>query len=201
MEIPFTRTKKGLTLVEVLLTVSLVAVVSLAIFHALANGLKLWQRSNAFALEEDVAIFFAKLESDLKNSFVYFPWPFEGKETRLTFPTLMILPADKVKTAGQLVYERQMGRVEYFWDAADETIYVRQANYGLAMKDEFFPERPVLTGVSKVRFEYYRPPSGGENADASRALLPYWVKVSLVLKGEPQEQPLERIMILPQGGS
>ena len=60
---------EGLTLIEILLVLSLVSIISIALYKALRNGLQVWERSRYLVVEEDIAIFFDKITQDIKNSY------------------------------------------------------------------------------------------------------------------------------------
>ena len=180
------QTRKAFTLVESILVVSLIAVVGVAVYHALANGLDVWKRSRAFSSDEDVAIFFDKFERDLHNAFRYRTLPFKGEAKSITFPTIVHVPVDpKHPTWNREEYVDLMGVVEYSYDAAQESLYRRQANYGQATQGKFEEARPLAGRIHSLSFRYYYPSPGeekGELVDEYEGELPSAVYVALEMQ-------------------
>ena len=83
--------RRAMTLMEILIVVSLIAMMSVAIFNALSNGMKIWKRSQQMVIEEDIAVFFDKIAHDIRNAFVFSQFRFEGDELRFAFPTMVYL--------------------------------------------------------------------------------------------------------------
>ena len=137
------------TLIEMLLVVSILAMMSLSLFHALSSGLSIWERSTGFVVEEDIAIFLDKIGEDLRNSFPYSKMPFVGKGTLLRFPTRI----RTFRAQDQEILER-MGEVEYYYDLEKKSLFRRQLSYGQALRGDAGKERLVLSAVL-VHFAYY----------------------------------------------
>lgn len=196
------RRSGAFTLVETALVVSIVAVIGLAVFHALANGLEVWKRSRALSADEDVAIFFDKLERDLHNSFRYQKLPFKGDGLHLTFPTIVHAPVDPKHPEWDTdEYVDLMGLVEYRFDASEQGVYRRQANYGQAMSKEFEDPRLLAGHIKGLRFRYYYINPGdekGELVDEYEGELPSAVLVMLEFD-EPTggTRTLTRLVNLP----
>ena len=147
--------KKGMTLMEILIVMSLLALVSLAIYHSLSNGIRVWERNRELVVEEDVVIFFDKLTQDLRNTYFYSKINFKGDEFRFSFPTIVYTPADKRSNIPEGEFIEQMGRVEYYYDFNDNTLYRRQANYSQALNERFGRPRALVTSVDRIKFRYH----------------------------------------------
>lgn len=145
--------KKGFTLVEMVLVTSLIAVISLALFHSLVNGLKVWEISMVYNGEEDASIFFDKISQDLRNATDYSLIKFDGSEDKLSFAT--IVKTVDSRATPQTEYISQIGKVEYEFDKLHNTLLRRQGNYGQAISGEFDPARPLFEAVKFVKFSYY----------------------------------------------
>ncbi len=147
--------RRAFTLIEMLLVASLLSVTGLAVYHAIANGLRVWEYSRRYSSEEDVAIFFEKISSDLHNVYAYSLIPFEGKANQIFIPTIVTMPADKKAMDPDQMVE-QIGAVEYFLQKGKKTIYRRQRNYSqaLALK-KFFDGRALAAPVENLRFTYF----------------------------------------------
>jgi prepilin-type N-terminal cleavage/methylation domain-containing protein len=145
---------KAFTLIEMLLVASLLSVTGLAVYHAISDGLRVWEYSRRYSSEEDVAVFFEKLSADLQNTYRYSAIAFDGKENKILIPTIVRTPVDKeISASGDLV--EQMGCAEYFLQTGEKAIYRRQANYSQSLKKKFAPARALAAPVEKLHFKYY----------------------------------------------
>lgn len=142
------------TIVEMTLVVSLMAMVGLAVYQSITNGLKVWQRAGKMSYEEDLAVFFDKLSTDIHNTFVFAKLPFQGKESVLSFPTIIRTAADSKGTSKAEVYVEQLGAVQYRFDPLTKTLVYAQANYSQSLKEKFGRPRVLLTSVYSLAFSY-----------------------------------------------
>ncbi len=154
--------KKGLTLMETLIVVSLIAMTSMAIYSSLSNGLKVWKKTQQLVVEEDIVIFFDKLSQDLRNTYLYAKFNFDGGKQRITFPTrIQRLPDQRIKNARQ-DYVSQLGKVEYYYDGLKDIIYRREANYSQALNGKFSKKRILVRHIRAVHFKYFYYAEGKE---------------------------------------
>jgi prepilin-type N-terminal cleavage/methylation domain-containing protein len=82
------RKSSGFTLIELLIAVSLAAIVILGIYSAFQSGTSSYEKINAsIDASERARLVFARLEADLRNSFIYSAQEarFSGKATSLDF--------------------------------------------------------------------------------------------------------------------
>ena len=197
----FSTNRKGFTLVEVLLVVSLMSLITFSIYNAFANGLRVWERGQRLVMEEDIAIFFDKLESDARNSFPYSLIPFSGKETSVSFPSLVrVLVASKTEQ-GKIAYSKQIGQVEYSFDSTKNILYRRESNYSQATQQKFAPGRTILSSVRDVQFKYFfsSAKKGLSKTDLADEL-PSSIQVAVSYwdaQGNPRE--MSRLVNLPLG--
>lgn len=154
--------EKGVTLMETLIVVSLIAMTSMAIYSALANGLKVWKRTQQLVVEEDIVIFFDKLSQDLRNTYFYAKFNFDGGKQKITFPAIIqMLPDKQIRGAGQ-DYVSQLGKVEYYYDGLEDIIYRRQANYSQSLSGRFSKKRALVRNIQAVNFKYFYYAEGRE---------------------------------------
>ena len=191
---------RGFTLIEMLLVTSLMAMTSLAVYHALANGLKVWQISNRYAQEEDIAIFLDKISLDLRNAVNYSLIKFEGKKASLSFATVVRTLADPAQSY-QTEYFPQIGRVEYQFDQSKGTIFRWQTNYGQALAQKFGPSRPLVHSIRDVKFSYYIPESDqisfkDETKDWPMGV---FIEVSFSNKKGEEQNTLSKLVNIPSG--
>ncbi|HSV43921.1 MAG TPA: hypothetical protein VLJ10_05135, partial [Candidatus Bathyarchaeia archaeon] len=83
---PFLANKISFTLIELLLVASLLSLISVSLYQALSNGLRVWQYTRRLSVEEDVMIFLDKLSADLRNSFDYSLFFFDEGKNYVSFP-------------------------------------------------------------------------------------------------------------------
>lgn len=192
--------RRGFTLIEILLTVSLVSLCSLAIYHVFAGGVKLWARSQYFAVEEDVAIFLDKFSEDLRNSFYYKGINFKGMQGQLTVPAFVTTQADERSLDADEGPVTQIGAVKYYYDYETHTIHRAQANYSQALNGRFADDRVLVKSVTGLRFIYYIP--GAEGVDPYNKMedvIPSAVYVEIKYNDGRSEQQTGRFISIPVG--
>ena len=175
------RYQRGFTLLETVLVVSLLSVVSLAVYNAIANGLRVWQRSQQFLLEEDAALFLDKLEYDLQNGLDYSLLAFDGAVRKISFPAVVRTWQDqRIAGSAQPELIEQIGMVQYSYDKIDRTVFRSQANYSQALNGKFGEARPLVSPLSGLKFSFLVV-SGKETKWQQRAAgqLPRAVKVEI----------------------
>ncbi len=193
------KKQTALTLVEVLLVSAMIGVVSLALYQALSNGLRIWERSRVSCVEEDAMFFLDKLTMDLRNAFTFSLFEFEGEQDRIVFSTIVAVPMAASGSDEAVVYIDQIGRVEYGFDAERKAVFRRQANYGQAVKNEFGPRQVLANPVISVSFKYFmRGELGLSERQLDQEGLPEAVEVLLQytdIHGQTQE--MRRMINLP----
>lgn len=195
------RPVRGFTLVELLVAIALLAVVTLATAATLTSGWMVWQRLQAYEVQDQwVMVFFHQIRRDLSNARLFAPVGFHGEYDTLSFPALV--PAGE----GFQTIPEELGRIGYFFETAKQRLCRSQTPYRMVsrkgLKDSF---QTVLTGIDRVRFSYYAWDSlneGGTWADSlSSTQLPLAVKVEIQYKdasnGIRKDQSL--IVYLPAG--
>lgn len=145
-----TENLTGLTLVELLITVSLVALIAGAVVATFAGGIQVWQRLQVYgAREQWVQTAFHQLRRELRNARRFEPIRFEGTYDVFSFPALVSTGLEE----GLQVEE--VGQVGYFFDSPRRTLCQSQHPYRVLrrfrLKDSC---SPVLTGIDRLRFSY-----------------------------------------------
>lgn len=167
------RRARGLTLVELLVTVSFVVLVAAAVAATFAGGMRVWGRLQAHGIQGlwlQVAL--AQLRQDLRNARHFTPIPFEGRHDRVSFPALLPATAD----AETAVWE--LGQRGYFFDGHRRTLCRAQQPYRLLRQTRLQEAcQPVLTDISQVRFSYYKV----ESATATTSWQDSWSSTELPL--------------------
>ncbi|MFH1593563.1 MAG: prepilin-type N-terminal cleavage/methylation domain-containing protein [Candidatus Omnitrophota bacterium] len=136
----------GFTLVEILMVVSMLAVVSLAIYSTFNNGMKIWQRVNRSLPEEDIGIFFDKMNGDLKNTLHFANLEFTGDKKRLEFVTLV---------TSRRFNNTTVGKVVYFYDRSEKTLQREEKDFAHIYNEEEGAIKQALKNIKGVNFQYY----------------------------------------------
>lgn len=178
--------RAGVTLVELLVTVSLMALMGAAIVAVLSGGLRVWQRARTFGTQGQFALLAVdRLRRDLHNVRRSARIPFEGAYDRCAFAA-----------AGQSAVDGsplpEMGRLGYFLDEPRRRLCRSFVPYRL-MRTRDLTDRcqPVLEDVTRARFSYRGSSTDTQPSDWSEhwdALLPpRAVKIALTV--QPPREP------------
>jgi len=192
--------QRGMTLLEILIVVSLISIISIVLFSSLATGLRVWERSRRSLIEQDIVIFLDKISQDIRNSFIYSLIPFQGGEDRLSFPTIVYIPADPYSGLSEGTYVDQIGKVEYYFEILDKGLYRRAANYSQAISDLYGTPRKLVEIIDQLKFHYYYLSEKGELY--SRATLegvPLGVEISVVFSDSLGERVMRKYIDVPLG--
>ncbi len=193
--------KRGMTLMEILIVVSLMSMLSLAIYKSLTNGLRVWERSNQMVVEEDILVFFDKMARDVKNAYRHSLVLFEGGMMTFAFPSVVSILPDVQSGLPEDVFVEQLGKVEYYYDTLHKTINRRQAGYGQALQRQFSPPRIMAQSVDRVRFLYYY--LADQNELVSEKVLdtmPNGVEVIVKFSDAKGTRELKKYISIPIGG-
>ncbi len=194
------KRRKGFTFVEVLLVISLMAIVLVAVFQAMAMGITLWDRiTNAFQ-EEDTILFFEKLTRDLRNSFRYSSFDyFQGDESELGMATL-VRTFIREKKNTEVSYIDGIGMVTYFWDPVKHIITRRERNYNQILKEKDGKEDALVSNVLSLRYKYFvKTQFGYEWKTKLKGIIPASVMVIVETITKGKRSVLTRVINIPQG--
>lgn len=191
----------GFTLIEILMVTSLMAVLGLAIYRSVINGLKIWERNSLDSNAEDVAIFLDKIAYDLRNTLRHSSVPMFGNATAVSFSTMVRTLEDERKraTISVITYIDQIGRVEYYYDEVRGSLMRRQANYSQALDRTFGEGRELVKSIRGLQFSYFLPGDGGpQGRETIQGEVPYAVKVSVTfLERTGGVRTMERLILIP----
>jgi len=143
-------TGRGFTLVELLVTTSLMALVGSATVGALAGGVRVWERARAFDAQEQAALIAGhRLRRDLHNVRRFSPVPFHGAYDRWTAAAVDASPVRDEVVA-------ELGQFGYFLDERAHRLCRSFIPYRL-LRAQRMTDRchSVLEGVRRVRFSYF----------------------------------------------
>ena len=143
--------RSGFTLLELLVTVSLMALVAGATMAVLGGVFHVWDRAqNRGMFEQELQISFEAIQRDLHNARPFRLIPFKGSYDTFSFPILM----ETVWEDGSSV--REVGRQAFFFDGYKRQLCRTKHSYrGLKARSVKQGGRSVLSGIDRLRFAYY----------------------------------------------
>jgi prepilin-type N-terminal cleavage/methylation domain-containing protein len=213
----------GFTLIEVIITTVLMAVVGLAAYKAYTQGVLVWARAQQTSRQEKAIMFIEKVSRELKDSFSFKPISFTAEEARISFSGL-ILKYDwdwsnkqgesKSDLSGAPITSTLLPlltKVTYEYKSDEGTISRLQEIYAYPDLDElkmnpdaFKKEEPkiILDDVEKLLFSYAMTKTTTTELEFrndfsvdEKIQLPYAVKIELKLKS--MRAPLKRTIFIP----
>ena len=140
------KPQHAFTLIELVIVAAIVSVISLAIYSALNNGLKIWQKANQQLVEEDLNLFFDKFSRDLRNVLKFTDIGFSGNAERLEFAAIIDSPRLQKRTVGEVVYSFDPGAGILNREQRDFS-HIFDGKPGIVMQ--------ALKNISSVKFNYY----------------------------------------------
>ena len=175
---------RGFTLVELLVTVALMALVAGTCLAVLGGGMRVWRRATAYGTQEQsVLVAFDRMRRDLENARRFSPVPFEGRYDQPTFAQV-----ERVDSDSQNPYE--LGQLGYFLNERQHLLCRSFVPYRsmkrVKLKDHC---QPILEGVAAARFSYFGTTEEGEAGWSQRwhsKELPSAVRVSLTIGEDAQ---------------
>jgi prepilin-type N-terminal cleavage/methylation domain-containing protein len=194
------RQKIAMTLIEMLIVVSIVAVLSAALYQALGGGIRVWHKANEVIIEEDVLVFFEKFNRDINNICFFSQFSLSGGEMSFSFPSILQVYGDKnnPSVAGNII--DQIGMVEYYFDLNNRQIARRQADYPRSLEYKWDEPLPLLKNVKQFRFQYFYQTDNGEHiSDIAQNAIPAGVELKLEIEGTRGVRTFERYFNIPMG--
>lgn len=139
------KESSAFTFVEMVIVSAMVAVVALAIYATLSNGVKVYKRVSAPLSDEDVLIFLDKFSKDVKNSLTYSGISASGAPEKLEIVTLVNSPRFPGKT---------IGKVAYFFSRSGKMLQREQYDFSQVYKGEGILTE-TIKNVESCGFKYY----------------------------------------------
>ncbi|MBU1125286.1 MAG: type II secretion system protein GspJ [Candidatus Omnitrophica bacterium] len=180
-----------MTLVELLIVAGLAAIISLALYSVLGNGLQVWKRTQKVFIEEDVLVFFEKLSSDLNNGIHFNGLDFGGNSENFECATLIYDPLFSAYTIGKTLYSYE----------SSGAITRTQKNYSQIFTGEEVAASRLVPQVASARFSYYVFDAQKEEYTwqpyYSSPRLPAAIRVELELQGDNVERIFTKTVAIP----
>jgi len=199
--------KKAFTLIEILISVTVVSLIGVTLYSVFANGINAWRRGNENGnYERNIRFTSEKIARELRNVFKFSEIAFEGTEDSVMFPALILSKPNYDEDNTKAHYE--VGRIAYFYDKGKDVLYREEKVFPEVVNEEKIDEGKVLIqNLSKLEFNYcYLDNATGtykwkndwkkEEQDS----IPQAVKMKLSFKkGVAKEDEFSRIIFIPIG--
>ena len=168
------------TLIELLISISILSIVMLAVYSAFALGINTYQRFNDVNLNERKAVLgLEKIGDELRQCLDFPAIGFRGSKEKFSFPGL--------SPTGQIV------KISYSFDLNKKILYRQQQTQKeiLELEEEPSDEEPLfkefLSSVEDLNFSYYYFDKQQEEyrwVDSCEQDLPLSVKIKLTVEDE-----------------
>lgn len=190
------NSKRAFTLIELLIVMTILAVISLAIYAMLNNGLKIWEKvNNKHSIEEDIDISFEKFAHDLRNCMQFSGIKFIGTPEHLEFASIVNSPALRCNTIGQILY---------VYDEETKQLERIQRDYSQIYSKEEGLSRPLLGDLTSVEFSYYVQEENSKKRvwvqESPVGKIPLAVRIELQLTNGTETSTFTKTVSIPVGG-
>jgi len=199
MNLPPYRTaasRRGFTLLELLVVCGILAVVVGAVVACIASGIRVWDRAQTISvLETRSLIGLELLERDLRNAFVFYDIGFRGDSYTVSFPGSIWSDDSASTTASEGADTRVLAKISYSYNRADATL-ARSASAYPGDGDSLTRTETVIRSLDDMRFEFFE---GGERTELwdSATNMPDRIDISLSMASGTDRLDIERTVLLP----
>ena len=144
------RCRQGFTMIELLITACLIALLSAAVFSALMRGMDVWKRVRFIdRTEDDMRLRLEKFSREIRTTFNFTSIAFTGEKDKITFSTTIHLP-----DAEGLPIDH-IGKVTYLYRPEEKILYRRQEDYSELFQPPKAPFEQFIAPVEEAVFEFY----------------------------------------------
>lgn len=141
----------GLTMIELLVSISILTVLLAAILMTLYSGLLVWERASGYDMKRmETMLALESLEKEVRNTFPFHAIEFKGSPSGMKFAGVINVTTDGVRI-------QRFCEIKYDFDPTAHT-FRRQSRiypFGLSGGDESLA---VLSGVDVVKVSYASTP-------------------------------------------
>jgi len=188
---------KGFTLLELLITTSLIALMGLAIYSTFARGVMVWERgSKTDIVEQEARFTLQNLAKELRNSFKFSGIKFSGTKDAISFPTYV-----NTARVGEAP-KWEIGRVSYFYDSSKKSFFCREASYVDLFQDDLPKAREIVSQVNDLEINYYFFDAIGKtykwkNSWSDKETFPLGVRIALTTGSGEEGKEFVKTVYLP----
>ena len=157
------RAPSGFTLIEMLVSLSLLGAVSATTVAILSGGVRVWQRAGGGAwTTQHVQVAWDEIQRDLRQARHFSLLPFAGRSDLVAFAALV--DVEEMNDEHQLITHTELGRIGYYADLHRRLLCRSSVPFRDAERHRVREScSPVLADVRRVRLRYYGtdPDRGG----------------------------------------
>ncbi|MCK5288693.1 MAG: prepilin-type N-terminal cleavage/methylation domain-containing protein [Candidatus Omnitrophica bacterium] len=194
--------RKSFTILELLVSLMIFSLVSVAVYSVLSNGIAVWRKGNINNKQEiRVRIALEKMSRRLRNSFKFKTIPFEGTSESIKFPSFIERAIEDNNTL-------EMGQIIYFFNDNKKGLFQEEKTYPeLFQQGENDSSLEIISGVKNWTFSYcYLDNATGEYKwkddwkKEDQDTYPKAVRIEcLIVLGGNIEKDISKIIFMPMG--
>lgn len=194
--------RRGFTLVEILLVSALMGLIVLSVARAFSNGLGLWQRADQMNRMSTIGYVFEEMAQDLRHGLNLDTLLLVGDAHHMIIPSIVIVPMDSQSSRAAEVVGEMPGSVEYQFDPQTKNLIRYKRNYGEAIRQEEIKGEVILSQVEDVILTYqYLGEKGIEVKSSLENGWPFAVNIEIKIKDGQDERLLSRSFPVFVGGA
>ena len=163
------RSKPGFTLIELLVVSAIIGLVMVAISACLMGGIRVWDRTQTFAVVEANAVIGLRImEKDLMNTFPFYGIRFDGGAAGLSFPGLVLQKPGGPDSRDKVEVQERIGAVKYWFDSQKEAWFRQEVAYPQPREASPARAEELLPHLKSVDLQYYAPVRHGQGGEWQR---------------------------------
>ncbi len=190
------RNRSGFTLLEILLAVTLTAIISLSVYSLFSSSVNVMIRMNQANADEDINIFCEKMGRDLENVVRYHPIPFVGKQDQFSFASPFLFGSHEGENKG-------VGQLTFLYDSSSESIQRRQDNLNQVYSEKLSKPITIFQHIINARFTYFAFDKNEKRyrwyEEYDETELPCAVRLQLEFLNGDKKIELTRTFFIPAG--
>lgn len=138
--------RRAFTLVEMLIVTAILGFVTLTLYSALSNGIRVWQRVRQPAAGEEVVLFLEKFTIDMRNAFAFKGLSCKGETTMFESATIVTSPRLQNTT---------VGKVSYIYNKDSKTLRREIYDYSAVVNGDAPQSSNIISGLEDFTFQYF----------------------------------------------
>ena len=193
------QTDDGITLVELLVTISILGIIALAFFSTFAIGMNAYARlRNDTTTRTDVLLSLEKMESSLRNIPAFSEIEFVGNSSRISFPGFIKSNDSENKN------DLSLGCVSYYFDDQTGALKKQEEDYTEAISLSGYQANNTecLANIENIEFTYYYFNSEPKSYDEKNSMqegggVPFAVGITVSFKNGDMTEIVKRLVLIP----
>ncbi|MFA5794823.1 MAG: prepilin-type N-terminal cleavage/methylation domain-containing protein [Candidatus Brocadiia bacterium] len=178
------RTEAGFTLLELIVTSVLAAMVMMSVYSVFNSGITVWNATYEASNTDNIYLNIERINRELSGMLNFAPIGFTCDNRRMTFPAMVNAPTeDKNTTASDQIPAEpaktfgRPGWISYWFNADKGELSRNQGVYGKRLTDDKY--QVLLTELKDVSFSFVKTETAGSS---EQGFLPQTVKIEIQTK-------------------